>query len=221
MLDERILTVDEVSNHLRVPVEVITQEINAGKMRAMNIGGHLRIRESELDAYKAKVFTGTAGANTAAVERQSGDFRLTPAADFRHIWPDGKDELFTNVQEGIASYAGKEYHVKLGFTVRHAAGSDRRRCLLLIDRYPTVEFVSAGVNGNGKMAAVIRDRRGKQIPVGGSIPPEYDALPVAPYQEVVVGPGASNGLAVVCEPNDFGTMIRHALIRTKFRGERP
>ena len=70
------------------------------------------------------------------------------------------------------------------------------------------------------MAAIIKDRNGKQLPIGGTLPPEYQNLPIGPYRDVVEGPGASNGLAVVCGDLDFGTMIKHALIRCRFREER-
>ncbi len=54
----------------------------------------------------------------------------------------------------------------------------------------------------GKMASIIRDRNGKQLPIGATLPPEYKELPVGAYNEVVKGPRASNGVAVVCESQD-------------------
>jgi hypothetical protein len=71
------------------------------------------------------------------------------------------------------------------------------------------------------MASIIKDRSGKQLPAGVTPLPEYANLRVGPYQDVVVGPGASNGLAVICGPDDFQTMARHALIRYRYREERP
>jgi hypothetical protein len=44
---------------------------------------------------------------------------------------------------------------------------------VLIDRYPTVEFASAGTNGTGLMASIIKDRSGKQVPVGAMPSTEY------------------------------------------------
>jgi hypothetical protein len=70
------------------------------------------------------------------------------------------------------------------------------------------------------MASIIRDRNGKQLPVGATLPPEYQGLPVGPYRDVVVGPGASNGLAVICEAPDIDSMVKHALIRYQYRKDR-
>src|SRR4051812_14742724 len=110
MFDERIFTVEEVAEYLRVPVEVIQEEIAAGKLSVLNIRGHLRISESALKAYKAALGTGLRGSIVPIETRVA----LKPTADFRQLWPDGKDELYVGAQEGVASYSGKDYHVKLG-----------------------------------------------------------------------------------------------------------
>jgi excisionase family DNA binding protein len=221
MFEENIFTIEEVSQHLRVPVDAVRKEIASGRLRAINVAGHIRVRESALNSYKneaQEVLTPTAAANTGAKEQNFP--KLAPAPDFTYTWPDGKVEQFTEVREGIASYGGKEHHVKLGFTLRKSAGKSRRRCLVLVDRYATVEFVGANEAGNGKMASIIKDRNGKQLPIGGTLPPEYEDLPVEPYRDVVKGPGASNGLGVVCGGENFDTMIKHALIRYRFREDR-
>ena len=49
------------------------------------------------------------------------------------------------------------------------------------------------------------------------LPPEYKNLPIGSYNEVVQGPRASNGVAVLCDSRDFAAMVKHALIRYKFR----
>jgi excisionase family DNA binding protein len=232
MLAENVFTIEEVSQHLRVPEDAIRQEIAKGRLRVLDVAGFIRVRESDLNAYlgshvgkdEAKTVL-TAAVSELDGQNQSSS-QLKTAPDFAYTWPAKKGakkpvEQFTGVREGVGSYRGKEYHVKMGFTYRHSAGKRRRRSLVLVDRYATVEFVAADEKTTGKMASIIRDRNGKQLPVGATLPPEYQGLPVAPYSEVVVGAGASNGLAVVCESNDIGTMIRHALIRYRFREERP
>ncbi len=72
----------------------------------------------------------------------------------------------------------------------------------------------------GPMVSIIRDRRRKQLPPGAAPPPEYEGMPVGSYREIVDGPNARNGLAVICDSSELGTMIRHALIRCKYRQER-
>lgn len=220
MLSEEIYTVEEVAEHLRVPVEVVRKEVAAGRLQAMDVAGFLRFGASDLASYKnaAKAVMRIAGAPPAT---QKTWLELKAAAEFTHTWPDGTKEHFSNVSEGLAAWNGRSYHVKLGFTTRIAAGQPRRRCLVIIDRYPTVEFVAADNKPDTRLlASVIKDRTGKQIPANATAPAEYQGLSVGSYREVVDGPNASNGLAVVCEANDFETIVKHALIRYRYREER-
>lgn len=214
---EKIFTVEEVSQHLRVPVEAVEKEIAAGRLRAAKVQEYFRIRESDLALYKNEVFTILTSSDNRNPHRT---LLLNAVPEFTHTWPDTKIEKFKDAREGVISYQGKEYRVKLGFTVRNSSGRARRRCLVLVDRYACVEFVAADEKTVGKMASVIRGRDGKQLPVGATPPPEYNALPIGPYRDVVLGAGASNGLAVICEQNDFDTMAKHGVIRYQFRKDR-
>jgi len=147
-----------------------------------------------------------------------GFLQIQPALDFKHKWPDGSVEEYGNAREGVARQMGSDYAIKIGFAVRKAAGKDRVRGLVLVDRYPTVEFVGedAEIGGHGRIASVIKDRNRKHIPIGAEIPPEYQGFPLGPYREVVDGPGAANGQAVICASDDFQTMAKHALIRYSY-----
>ncbi len=218
MFDEKIFTIEEIADHFKVPMEAVEKEIAKGNLRAINMSGYQRVLESDLKAYKS----GPNGSTQVAKSSVQSDFsiNLGKTADFVHKWPDGKIETFCDVREGTATYLGRSYSVKVGFTTRKSAGKSRRRSLVVIDRYPTVEFVSPGTNGNGLMASIIKDRSGKQVPKGVAPPAEYAKVRVGPYHDVVVGPSASNGLAVICNFDDIETMVRHALIRYRYREER-
>lgn len=229
-LSERMLTLAEVAEFLRVPELAVRAEIESGKLKAKNIGGHTRITERALKAFLDSN-DGTGGTrpdNSNNTENNGGGpngFDLRPAPDFTHTWPAKQGsvpstEQFCDVREGVVHHGGRERKVKIGFTFRHSAGKRRRRSLVVVDRYPTVEFVAADENRDGRMASIIRDRNGKQIPVGATVPAEYQHLPVGPYSNVVTGSGASTGLAVICDADDVDTMIKHALIRYQFREER-
>jgi hypothetical protein len=149
--------------------------------------------------------------------------QIQSAPDFQHRWPNGSDEDRKNAQECVALYRGREHHMKFGSAIRKAAGKDRLRILQLVDRYPTDEFVGEGVeieSGKEKVASVNKDRKGKQLPIGAAIPPEYQRWQVGPYRDVVVGPNASNGLAVICKSDDIQTTATHALVRCTYRQER-
>ena len=223
---ENIYTLEEVSKRLKVPLEALEQEIEKGHLQALDVAGHVRISEIALAEYKKAVTTKPkqrAGSKMPELKSDCSWLNLKPAANFIHRWPDTKVEEYKDVQEGVATSNGRQYHVKLGWTTRRSAGEERRRWLILIDRYPTVEFVKCnkdGVKGTEFAASIIRDRKGKQVPALTTVPPEYKDFPVAVYSEKVKGPGTANGQAVVCATNDFETMIRHALIRTKYREER-
>ena len=206
MLDEQILTLEEVSKYLRVPLDAVRKEINSGKLRAIDVAGYFRVREFDLAAYKNDAYTKLVPV-VEMMPKSSIPMTLDPAPDFVHVWPDKKVEEFTRVLEGVASLGDKEYRVKIGFTLRVSAGWRRSRSLVLVNRYPSVEFVAAtdNVQPGEKMASIIRDRKGKQLPVGATVPPEYLEMSVGPYRSVVEGPGAPNGLAVVCNARDIGT----------------
>ena len=214
---ELIYTVQEVAQNLQVPVEVIESEIVAGRLRALHIGEAKRIQESELNSYMKQALSSSAG-NNADKPVASVPIDLHPADKFIHKWPDGLEEEYTDVQEGVVRHDGRDHHVKVGFTHnRKVAGKQRRRSLVLVDKYPTVEFVARDMAKNGPMVSIIRDRRRKQLPPGAAPPPEYAGMPVGSYREIVDGPNARNGLVVICDSGELGTMIRHALIRCKYR----
>ena len=218
MFNEEIYTVEEVAKHLRVPVGAVEKEISSGRLHATQVGEYLRIRESDLNAFKNGPINPSRSVRVPT--QPSASVVLDVAPNFSHTWPDKKIEHFSCVREGVVTDAGASYHVKIGFTTRDSAGKRRRRSLVLINRYPSVEFVSADANGAGLMASIIRDRTGKQLPVGAVVPPEYEELPVGGYRDIVIGPSAPNGLAVICDPLDVETMARHGLIRYRYREER-
>ena len=217
MITEPIHTVDEVAQHLRVPVGVIDAEIEEGRLEAISVGNLKRISESSLIAFKSKARSCATGSSIG----QLGPVNIAPTADFIYTWPNKMKEQYTNVQEGVVRHSGRDYAVKIGFTNRESAGKRRRRSLVIVNRYPTVEFVASDTaSGNSRMAGIIKDRRGKQLPKRAVPPPEYAGLSVGPYRDIVDGPGASNGLAVICASDDLATMVKHALIRYKYRQER-
>jgi hypothetical protein len=221
-----VLTIEEISEQFRVPEAAIEQEINNGRLTAVSIAGHVRVLEPDFDEYLGALRKGTnASVPTESSPTTRAASTLSPARDFTHTWPaktgeEKSTEEFTSAHEGRVPYRGQTYHVKVGFTHRLSAGKRRRRSLVLVDRYPTVEFVAPDEATGGKMASIIRDRNGKHVPVGATLPPEYQGFTVAHYNSMIVGAGAASGLAVTCDHDDIDTMIKHALIRCRYREER-
>ena len=218
MLNEQIFTVEEVAKYLRVPVEAVRSEIANGRLRVTHIADHIRVRESELYSFMSSSRDSKQQIKNLVVSQ--APLVLDNAPDFSHTWPNKIIEDFSSVKEGVVAEEGTNYHIKIGFTIRTSAGKKRRRSLVLINRYPSVEFVSADASGAGLMASIIRDRNGKQLPIGAVVPQEYSELRIGGYREIVAGPGAPNGLAVICDPADIQSMARHGLIRYRYREAR-
>jgi hypothetical protein len=217
-----VYTIEEASQSLQVPIEAIYQEIKAGRLKAFTVaGGYDRILESDFESF---LQTATEAAPHGNGSR-SNSLGLQPTVDFAHTWPAyaGQKKIteeYTNALEGVVPYQGKNYRVKLGFTSRTLAGKRRTKVLVLVDGYPTVEFCGADASMKGKLASVIKDRDGKQLPARAAIPPEFQGMPVGAYADVVVGPMASKAAAIVCDSKDAATMAKYALIRYSFREAR-
>jgi len=74
MLNDDMYTLEEVAKHLRVPEEAIQEEIEKRRLQAILIGGHIRISESSLNAFKNGSLTSLPSAKVTA---QPVSFGLT------------------------------------------------------------------------------------------------------------------------------------------------
>jgi hypothetical protein len=113
--------------------------------------------------------------------------------------------------------------MKFGSAIRKAAGKDRLRILQLVDRYPTDEFVGEGVElraARKKWPASTRTERASNCPSGQQFHPSIRDCRSGLTGDVVVGPNASNGLAVICKSDDILSMATYALVRYTYRQER-
>src|ERR1035437_10949628 len=117
-----VLTIEEISEQLRVPEAAIQQEINNGRLAAVSIAGHVRILEPDFDEYLGALRKGAnAGAPTESSATRCAASTLSPAPDFAHTWPaktgeEKSTEAFTSAHEGRVSYRGRTYHPKAGLT---------------------------------------------------------------------------------------------------------
>jgi hypothetical protein len=150
---------------------------------------------------------------------------------FDYLWPreKGEDEngeplqnkeVFDEAYQATILVNGQDTPFVIGFCDRKAAGmDDRRRAVVFKGElgktlYPLVEF--AGANDfakSGTMVSTIRVDGRKALKPGEAIPEMYADMPLAVYNEVVVGPYAMSGMAVVAHKTDFAVMLRHAVIR--------
>lgn len=216
MMNETVLTPEQVAEYLKVPTQAVLDEIAMNNLPAMRVGNgkFLRVTEFDLANYMSRAKDGDVAPRSPRQWQQG--------IAFEHIWPDGLKENYDATFEGTAADGSRNRYVKIGFTVRRSAGMDRRRAVIFVDGYPTVEFIGANDFESSKMmASVVKDVSRRQVPVGGRLPPEYSAMNTAKFSEYVKGPRASTNTAVICSADDLETMVKHALIRTRYLEENP
>jgi hypothetical protein len=79
---------------------------------------------------------------------------------------------------------------------------------------PLVEFVGADDFEQSRLvASIIKPDGFKHLRVDDDLPPEYTPFDTRPFNQIVTGPRAKTGMAVVCTIDDRRTTVRHALIR--------
>jgi hypothetical protein len=150
-------------------------------------------------------------ADNNRIDSEGFSKNLRDDADFTYQWADGP-EKFEDVKSGIARWRGREYAVKIGFAERWAAGKNRVRVAILVKGYLICEFAGADTGRDCLIASMIKVG-GKYLLPDAEVPPEYRSMKVRPYRGIVDGKHAKDRLAVVCEQDDYDTMIKHALIR--------
>jgi excisionase family DNA binding protein len=212
-----VLKPEEVASYLRVRPETVYEDITAGRLNAIRIGNELRIRKEDLLSTSSApdhVVTSAPGESlvVAQIER-------APAFEWK--WPSEKSLAKENKPEKFAeAYRtsvrlsdGRVLPILIGITDRSAAGKpDRERILIIVNGAPTVEFV--GSDDSRIVAGTIKPDGNSQrhLRNGEPLPPAYASLDTRPYNEIVCGPHASHGIAVVCDADDYNTMVLHAVI---------
>jgi hypothetical protein len=142
------------------------------------------------------------------------ELKLHEGEDFEFHWPK-ESELQTSVREGIAETPFGARAVRIGHVKRHTAGHVRDVVNVFIDYRPIVQFLSS--DDGAKMASVIRRPNSKRhVFDPGELPTPYQQatnLTIESYRLYVEGMKSTTGLAVICDPEDYDTMVRHALMR--------
>lgn len=236
----RIVTAEEVAEQLRSTTEAVVAEFETGRLRGFQIGGEWRTTLPDLFTFIGASNTPSplrTGRSTATDGNllQGIEIEWTRTDPFSHRWPTRADEPdcveeHADAFEGLVSKDGRVRRNKkllIGLTTREAAGMDRRRATVFLARtgsrkesatlYPLVEFAGANDYETSQLlASVIKLSNRKQLRPGDPIPPEYRGFETAVYSDIVVGPYASNCLAVVVREDDLDSMARHALVRLKW-----
>jgi TIR domain len=147
--------------------------------------------------------------------------------DQAYRWPDLFERYDRyHVYRGETQREGIVF-ISLGWAVRPGAwGMDRRYVVSFLSRRapqtPLAEFLAADdYDETGELIAIIRGRDGgsKMYGPADDRPPAYAGFRIATYRDRVQAKGSWNKLAVVAAETDTDTILNHALIQARRRGD--
>ena len=142
------------------------------------------------------------------------ELRLRRGEDFDFNWPK-ETERYTDVREGTIETPFGSRAIRIGHVQRLTGGKMRDVVTVFVDYRPIVQFLAS--DDGRKMASVIREPNSKRhIFDAGELPTAYQQatqMTIESYRLYVESEKSTTGLAVICDPDDHATMVRHALMR--------
>lgn len=222
-----IKTVKEVATYLKVSEAVVLQELESGNLRGFKAGEVWRCSSEDLLNYirskrtvvETKETNLLVQSTPPVVETSTG---FTEVGPFVFKWPKkgggGSDANYEKCYKTVRLIDGRHYTFRIGFGEREVAGQVRCRVTIWIGGRAIVEF--AGSNDfetDGLLAGVIKLPDGSQLSPYQEPPSEYMGFKIAEYNSVVQGPRASSNMAVVVHKNDLESMLKHAIIRARWK----
>lgn len=215
----RIWTPKEVGEYLRVHEDLVLGELEKGVLHGFRIGNEWRLSDNDLLAYINSNYSKTSTEENHEFDAQEteeeSEFNEIGAFDFQ--WPQSV-EHFDEGYSVIQAVDGRPIKFRIGFTDREAAGKMRRRATVWMDERPLVEFAGGDdYERNGLLASVIKLRSNKQLTPYQNIPKEYRGFRVARYDSIVRGRFASKNMAVIVHKNDLRAMLKHTVIRARWK----
>jgi excisionase family DNA binding protein len=222
LLKYPVLTLSEAATLLRLPQNKVSALVDSGTLPGARVETDYRIPTAGLikwlnggDGNGSSVPSPTMA--QAPIMAPTPMFLFRKDKPFKYTFPKCHPETYSETyishfnDEGIKT-------MKIGFSERSSGGMKRKRAVVFLDGYPTVEFTGANdFTTSELMASVLKGRDRSQIRPDEGVPPEYRHLHVEPYNAYVVGPYCSSNLAVICKKADLAVMAEHALIRHRFR----
>lgn len=239
----KVLLIDEVANILRCSTQDVQAEIESGKLKAFQVLGQLRVLESELQRFVSG--TSTFQAQESSTEQKGAGMSPTVTADtatekhltiqiesmpaFTYVWPDGEPNEYKDPVSVTVQQDRKKAYFIVGKakSPKKQLGQLRWRFNVFLTSTPrssqglisVVDFVGGNeFDRDHMMASLIRHPDGRLVKENDNIPPEYQPFKLAPFNQIVHGPYARSGLAVVADKDDIRTMIRHAVVRSIQKG---
>jgi hypothetical protein len=138
--------------------------------------------------------------------------------DYAYVWPDGNQEDYGQWIEYRALGPDAEHTVRIGFAIRPAYGSPRKRVVVWIDDHPQVEFVGADdFDRSGDVLTEIKvpGERGLRVCryPDEKVPGSYTALAVVGMPTRITGPYVHRAWAVLANVGDHHTLAAAAELR--------
>lgn len=138
--------------------------------------------------------------------------------EYAYIWPDGNQEDYGQWIEYRALGPIAEHMVRIGFGIRPAYGSPRKRVVVWIDGHPHVEFVGADdFDRSGDVLAEIKvpGERGLRVCryPDEPVPANHAPLPVVGLPTRITGPYVHRAWAIVANIGDHRTLCAAAGLR--------
>jgi len=214
-----VLTPDEIATYLKVDVEIVLKELDVGNLRGFKIGTEWRSTDTDILQYinntQNSLVKSKSSSESQINWRDRTDF--VEIGPFDYQWPKSK-EHFEKGYETTKLIGSRSYTFKIGFANREAAGKMRRRIVVWRDNWPLVEFAGGNsYESDGLLTSIIKLKNGKQLRPSEKIPEEYKDFRIAKYDSIVRGPYASRNMAIVVVKGDLESMLRHAIIRGKWK----
>lgn len=213
-----IYTVEEVAGLLKTDIQVVTKEIEVGRLEAFKIGTEWRVTGTSIADF-IKNGGSLAGEDTTGKLPYS-NLQLQKTLAFSYTWPDRSIEEYSEAYEGTVNVDSKQVLVKLGIGKREATGRNRKRVVIFLDDRPTVEFVGVDdFSESKKIVSVVTLPNRKRLKPRQTVPSEYRSFDLVRYNTVVTGPRAMSVMAVITNIDDLNTMVSHAITRALYRDQ--
>lgn len=157
----------------------------------------------------------------------SGWRRIRSLEEQSYRWPSYRESYERYVIYSATTEREGTVEIALGDAARAEAwGRDRRYVIAFLSgdapHTPLVEFLEADPEGSGEMVSIIRGLGGgrKLFGPGDALPPPYpESFRIESYRERIHAPRAWNKVCVTVAEDDRETMLNHALLQARRRGD--
>jgi hypothetical protein len=148
--------------------------------------------------------------------------------DQKYRWPSHLEHYERYIVYETTTDRDGTVQIALGDAPRDKWGRERRYRVAFLSsgspQVPLVEFLETDPKGSGEMLAVIRGLGGaggrKMFSPSDTLPAPYpEAFQIRPYRDQIEARNAWNKLAVVVSEDDRESMLNHALLQARRRGD--